>query len=413
MNRLAVLSRTEPARLPAGESGAERRLVSAGAQMDTVAEGETLGQGAAPTAPVSQLPSVPPDRFSAADARSRADSLRVYLTTMPQRLQSAAIPDTNADAEHLRSIVIGLRLHTPSLDLRVYEIPDPDERPHAIRDGLLCRHVAMAIKSGLHWQAVVVTESHQMALSLSCSERRNCVSLILLDSAYKRQGLDKFAALKWTNVIEQIGTGLNRLGAAEEEPTRLALTVCGSSAQLTIEGCTIFALAAARKMATDPEFGDLRRSRLEALENDVLAPGLHHLDAMYLPPAFMKHATSKRVIREYLDARRRLAPSGLPPRADVEQVASASKRPRLETSPSPTQMLTERFENFKVKRGLAAFPGSAARPIEYSNSYEHKRIALIRKAIEGLEKTANATSELCHETPRRPEASHQRDERAP
>ena len=121
---------------------------------------------------------------------------------------------------------------------------------------------------------------------------------------------------------------------------------------------------------------------LQGIASGRIRPGVNHLSAdRLLPPSFFKHATSGNVIGRYVDA------------CDAGRTAAEARRQAGFTGwqrdwpdgQAPVnkkgQTLQQRHAAHSITRESRRDPG---RLLTYSNSYEAKRIELIREALTHL-----------------------------
>lgn len=111
---------------------------------------------------------------------------------------------------------------------------------------------------------------------------------------------------------------------------------------------------------------------LDLIRGGTGSPGFGVMPAHLLPPAFFKHANSGRDIRDYLVAR-----------SGAAQAAAQPLGPRQVIDPivnKKGQSLLQRHASHLVER-----PASMGdKMIRFSNSYEAKRIELVRIALAQL-----------------------------
>jgi hypothetical protein len=113
---------------------------------------------------------------------------------------------------------------------------------------------------------------------------------------------DPFEKRRWLGITQGLEKALQaKLGG--DAPVRLRLTVAGSDAQRSAEGCAVFAISAARKLASDPAIARLHGRVLDLIRGGTGSSGFGVMPPHLLPPAFFKHANSGRDIRDYLVAR--------------------------------------------------------------------------------------------------------------
>jgi hypothetical protein len=238
------------------------------------------------------------------------------------------------------------------------------------RSSLVDRLSAGLGKGGAWCTVLDEAGGHRTALGIQCSSTSHDASLVLVDSL-DIDADDEFEQERWLGITQALEKALQaKVGGTA--PVRLLLTLAGSEAQRSGEGCEIFAISAARKLASEPAIAHLHGKALDSIRGGTGSPGFEALRSQELPPAFFKHANSGRDIRDYLVARSRAA-----------QTAADPQGPRLVIDPivnKKGQSLRERHESHLVER-----PASVGnKTIRYSNSYEAKRIELVRVALAPL-----------------------------
>jgi hypothetical protein len=183
--------------------------------------------------------------------------------------------------------------------------------------------------------------------------------MVLVDS-FSPQLMEQGTAI-WGKALATIARVTQATLAPDAPPVRVHLMTVGASTQKTLSGCSIFALSALKKMASEGFVDRLHDDTLEGMVGEGPSIGVQLVDGSELPASFMKHATSGTVVDAYLDQS---------PLADP----GAAVNHQGET-------LRERHDKHVITRGL----------FTYSNSFEAKRIELVRAALHHL--TAAAPSE--------------------
>lgn len=376
-------ARATPWRTDAAEvqPPAQRRRLSA----DVVPEGLALrASPATGLAPRAALPgtctSQAATTFRPEVAAEHHPELMDYLEDLEQALDEGRTPDT-ADAQFLPELLAGVNAAHPGLQLErhLFELGGP-------KDELLASSLAQRLQdslgSGQAWQGVLTDGDHGTAISLRFSAHTNDVSLLVVDSV----GWGPFDALRkrqaWQATLNTLTDALQARVPDGGKPVRLHLGMTDTGVQKSAEGCHIFAIAAAQKMATDPAIQSQHERALFGLLTGRMAAGVNHLDApRNLPPSLFKHATSKDELKHYIQvssSRRRAA--------QAKRNAGFTGWQRLRPDAmAPVnkkgQNLLERHAAHEVTRPDRAQPG---RSRTYSNSYEHKRIHLVRQALTHL-----------------------------
>lgn len=206
--------------------------------------------------------------------------------------------------------------------------------------------------------------------------------MLLMDSLAWTPGDVQRKHRAWNAVLGVLTGALQQRTAADGSPVRLHLGITSSAVQKSSEGCHIFALAAAKKMASDPAIRALHDRVLLGLTIGRIRAGVSHLDAnRQLPPSLFKHTTSAKVLQRYIEVSRQRLQA-----AQARRQAGFTGWQRLRTDPlAPVnkkgQSLLQRHAAHSVTREDRTQPG---RLLSYSNSYELKRIDLIQEALAHL-----------------------------
>ncbi len=158
------------------------------------------------------------------------------------------------------------------------------------------------------------------------------------------------------------------------------MTFFATNTQKSPEGGAIFALSAAKKLASDPAIRTFQDSVLRKMAAGRYHGGVQFAEegdaARLLPPSLYKHTTSRRVLDQYSMARARHSSAGL-------------DRPDGRVN-KKGQTLRERHTAHTIQRMDFTVDYPLLRT--YSNSYEAKRIDFIRTALAHL----TAQSEARH-----------------
>lgn len=289
-------------------------------------------------------------------------------------------PDT-ADAMFLPELIQGLNAAHPGLKLErhFFELGVPEAELLA---SSLAQRLQQSLGSGQAWRGVLTDGDHATALSLRFSGHTPDVSLLLVDSLTWSPGDVERKRTAWQHTLDTLSAALQARSPKPTPPVRLHLAMVASDVQKSSEGCNIFALSAALKMASDPAIQALHERVLFGLLTGRVPPGVNHLDApRNLPPSMLKHATSKTVLQRYVQAsgeRRRAA------QARREAGFTGWQRVRVDAMGPVNkkgQSLLERHAAHLITREDRTRPG---RMLTYSNSYELKRIDLVRRALAHL-----------------------------
>lgn len=294
------------------------------------------------------------------------------MTHYLQALEAAYAANKPApirDKEFLPDLIAGLNAADPRRKLEYCRLAALDAE--SVCASSLVDRLAEGLGKGGAWCTLLdEAGGHRTALGIHCSSTSPHASLVLVDSL-EIDADDDFEQQRWLGITRALEQALQaKQGGAE--PVRLHLTVAGSEAQRSGEGCAIFAISAARKLASEPAITRLHGKVLGAIHNGTEMPGFHVLPSHQLPPAFFKHANSSRDLRDYLVARSRAA-----------QAAPQPQGPLRVNDPivnKKGQSLTKRFASHVVERPAS----SGDKMIRFSNSYEAKRIELVRIALAQL-----------------------------
>lgn len=312
------------------------------------------------------------------------------LTSYLERLEAAYKDNTNLwpveDIDHLPDIIAGLNAADPALKLYFEVILDEDHpdfsrecMPALIRQSGLAKQIEAELqlepanRSTNGWRAIIDDGGrHRIAMSVQCSKSSNDVSMLVVDSLNLQR--------KWDDVLRVIASNVQSKLDPSAPPIRLHLAFFGAQTQKTDEGCAIFSLSAAKKMASDPAIQTLHDRLLQGLAIGRIAPGVNILTAArHLPPSMFKHATSRRVLENYVKLQRRHRDEAM------ERARNGFKgweRPIVDPDGKVNkqgQTLLQRYEAHETER---------LHPLGYlhmySTSYEAKRIEMIRTALAHL-----------------------------
>jgi YopJ Serine/Threonine acetyltransferase len=300
------------------------------------------------------------DREAAAQSsRPEIAGLASYLNELENAYRENRAPAVN-DIKHLGLIVDGLNMADPGLNL-VFDQVMEDELSDWVEKYKLTERLLQGLGKGDAWRMVVDdgTIDHRYALSVQCSASSNDASLILVDGLEEESEVS-MRITSWSNILGSIGEVLRERMPAADPPIRLHLDVACTTTQRTAEGCDIHALSAARKMAAEPEFAQLHATALHAMVDGPTGESFAALPATDLPPSFFKHSSSGMDLVDNLLKR---------DEAGRDPVVNRGGQTLLERW---TSHMTHRWDAEKGKERW------------YSNSYEAKRIDLIRTALAAL-----------------------------
>lgn len=357
---------------------AQRRRLTADPAPEGLAQRASLATALAPraTLPGPGRSQVTPS-FRPEVGTGHHPELLAYLEDMEQALDEGRTPDT-ADAQFLPELLAGVNAAHPGLQLErhLFELGAPKDELLA---SSLAQRLQNSLGSGQAWQGVLTDGDHGTAISLRFSAHTNDVSLLLVDSV----GWGPFDVQRkrqaWQATLHTLTDALQARLPDGGKPVRLHLGMTDTGVQKSAEGCHIFAITAAKKMATDPAIQSLQERVLFGLLTGRVDAGVNHLDApRNLPPSLFKHATSKDELEHYIQvsgSRRGAA------QAKKRDGFTGWQRPRpdaLAPVNKKGQSLLERHAAHLVTRPDRTQP---ERQRTYSNSYELKRIDMLRQAL--------------------------------
>jgi hypothetical protein len=310
--------------------------------------------------------------------------LTAYLERLEKAYLSDDIPhvDDIKDIDHLGDMIAGLNAADPALKLEYYKAREGDDEQFSFRDSPLADRLAAELGKGTAWRGILDIDDHRTALSIKCSSSSNDVSMVLVNSVgFDLPDIEQVRG-QWRTALEELRTTLQQKLSPSARPVRLDMVFTGSDVQKPREGCCIFALSAAKKMASDPAIEGLHRSTLQDLASGTLRPSVASVSAdVLLPPSFFKHTTSRSVVGRYLETRR--LDHALAVRRGAGDGPGATPDP-FGSPDAPVnkkgQSLQQRFEGHLVNRA------DRDRGVNrtYSNSYEAKRIEIIKTALAHL-----------------------------
>ena len=326
-------------------------------------------------APAPTRPKLP---FDGERARHFYPELTRYLDEVELAYVMNETANTH-DVDFLPELIEGLNAADPTLNLEMHAWM-PEDRDWA-RDSTLVDSIKQRLGSNAAWRAVIEDDAHRMAMSV---RQRGCdVSILMVDSlGYVKEDHECFLS-KTASALASMTAALEQRAGPQAGPVRIHLAVAYADTQKTLEGCAIFALSATRKMASEPLVRMLHERLLDGLDDQRIRPGVTQIDAAsHLPPGFFKHATSSTVVKNFLDVKRTRFQKAMssehvgwamPP---VDPDAPVNKK---------GQLLDQRYAEHLVQR-----PDNEGVVRSYSNSYELKRILLIREALAHLVARAEA-----------------------
>jgi hypothetical protein len=349
------------------------------------ASGPSSSSAAQPTfrlLPAHRFKAPAPPRPKLPFDRERALHFFPELTRYLDEVEFAYLMNETADThdiDFLPELIEGLNAADPALKLETH-VWMPEERNWAPHSSLTYS-IEQRLGSNAAWRAVIEDDDHRLAMSV---RQRGCdVSILMVDSlGYDKEDYVKFSKAT-VNALASMTASLEQRVGPQAGPVRIHLAVAYADTQKTLEGCAIFALSAARKMASEPLVRMLHERLLDGLNDRKIRPGLTRIDAAsHLPPGFFKHTTSRSVVRDFLDVKRTRfqkamssEPVGwaMPP---VDPDAPVNKK---------GQRLDQRYAEHFIER-----PDAEGIVRTFSNSYEMKRILLIREALTHLVARAEA-----------------------
>jgi len=269
------------------------------------------------------------------------------------------------DIDHMESLVEGLNLADPGLKLDYYqELWSDDASVAAIHTAALAERLQAELGKGGAWRAVVDYGEHRNAISVQCSASSNDVSIVLVDSTTENSAHTAHVRQRWADVLNEISAAAQARLGPDTPPVRVHMALLSSGVQKAPEGCCIFALSAAKKMASEGAIRELHTRTLDDVAQGRAQPGVEWQDASpRLPPAFFKHATSRAVVEEYLKV--------LSQRDPAAAQASVNKHGKT---------LLQRYDDNFVQRDDLI----EEKKVSYSMSYEEKRIEMIKTALTHL-----------------------------
>jgi hypothetical protein len=325
-----------------------------------------------PPPPAAAQPgtSAPPRAAKPAYDSDLAWSLYPELTKYLQKREVALESDTVAqpwdikDIRHLPTLIEGLNLADDGLKLDHYHLWNGDVTGSAIHTEALADRLQAELGTGGAWRAVIDYDEHRTAMSVQCSATSNDVSIVLVDSSTESSKNMAHVRQRWADVLNEVTSATQKRLGPGAPPVRLHMTLLASRVHKGLEGCTIFALSAAKKMASEGAIRELHTSMLDDVAQGRAQPGVEWQDArQHLPPAFYKHATSRRVLEDYLGI--------LGQRDPAAAEAAVNKRGKT---------LLQRYDDNFVSRD----DPSDNETIHYSMSYEEKRVEIIKTALAHL-----------------------------
>ncbi|MGA4289965.1 YopJ family acetyltransferase [Ralstonia pseudosolanacearum] len=310
-------------------------------------------------------------------ARKHYPALTGYLERLETAYQSSTPPDPIEDIDHMEAIIKGLNIADPMLNLHFDKICAEDS-PEQIREYVFAKKLEAELRleprqrSSNGWREIIDDGDHRIAMGIQCSKSSNDVSILVIDSrSMDRASFKSETKKKWDRVVTAISPDIQAKLGPSAQPVRLFVAFLAIHTQKSQEGCGIFALSAAKKMASDPAIRKLHKPLLTGMATRQIHQGVVYLvdtPARLLPPSLYKHATSKRVLNDYLVERAR---------------SSLSEWDRQDGRVNKKgQTLLERYAAHEIQRLDRTVDYPLLRT--YSNSYEAKRIGLIRAALASL-----------------------------
>jgi hypothetical protein len=326
------------------------------------ASGASSSSAPRPTAFGPAAVPLPLDRSLAA---KHYPAMAHYLEAL-EAAYAANKPAPIRDKEFLPDLIAGLNAADPRRKLDYCRLAALDAE--SVCASNLVDRLSEGLSRGSAWCTLLdEAGGHRTALGIRCSSTSRDASLLLVDSL-AIDADDPFEKQRWLGITQGLEKALQaKLGG--DAPVRLRLTVAGSDAQRSAEGCAVFAISAARKLASDPAIARLHGRILDLIRGGTGSPGYGVMPPHLLPPAFFKHANSGRDIRDYLVARAGAAQPPGPPRRVIDPIVNKKG-----------QSLLQRHASHLVERQAS----SGEKMNRFSNSYEAKRIELVRIALAQL-----------------------------
>ncbi|GKS84169.1 hypothetical protein AVMA1855_08475 [Acidovorax sp. SUPP1855] len=310
---------------------------------------------------------------------ARAPELLAYLKALEESLDLPHLSFSNKDTRFLPEMVDGLNGADPRLKLDLYAF-DTDHRLTGLTKSGLVTRLKKGMAAQESWQAVLDHGGrHRIALSLKCTQ--DAVSVIVVDSLPHSDLRAQTFSDQWAHLEGQLMHYLNRNRSAELPPAIVQSRIIFSGVQKSQEGCCVFALSAAKKMAAEPDIQAMHDQTLEAMGRGEFEETVPTQKSDALPPSFIKHSTSATEIRQYEKARSKPAHalSDDAPQAVVNRKGQTLQQRHAAhevTRIGPLPPLT--FTSAILEcLGIPREPIS----VRYSNSYEHKRIEFVRGAL--------------------------------
>jgi YopJ Serine/Threonine acetyltransferase len=275
---------------------------------------------------------------------------------------------TFSDYPYLDDMIRGLNAADPTLRLERHDF-SPERNQSEIAQSTLAQQLRQGLRSGQALRVLLDDGLHRTALGIRFSDASNHVSLVLVDGS----DLEPIEAQtkSWEKALALMTGSIQALLAPDEQPIKMHLLLARTVVQKTLTGCSIFALSATKKLASEPFVAALHDKALSAMQSSQVAPAVRCLPGTDLPAAFFKHTTSRTVLTGYLNGKRLEYAKALQPDAPdqsqdlVNPEAAVNKK---------KQTLLQRYEAHVVDRNF----------ITYSNSYELKRIEFVRNALHHL-----------------------------
>ncbi|QUP56322.1 hypothetical protein GO998_21755 (plasmid) [Ralstonia syzygii] len=316
-------------------------------------------------------------------ADRHAPRLAVYLRELLAAYRANETPAVR-DIDFAHEMASALNAADPALKLEIH-----DFAPHAGADGIrnasLTQRLLRGLGSGETWRAVLEAGGHRIALSVQHARSAHDVSLLLIDSVPLKEEAIKRLKNTWDDALRAMANATpTQLDAHAPEkrvqPVRLHLSVMNSKTQKTPDGCLIHALSATKKMASDAAIRTMHERLLQGLARGRVHAGVDVLNAgRHLPPAFFKHATSERVVDTYLDAKRTQF------QASTARALAHRERPDWWHRPPVDPDAPVNRKGQTLARRQAGYMTQRVNTFgvvhTYSNSYEHKRIEIVRNTI--------------------------------
>lgn len=219
-------------------------------------------------------PSVPKPELRMDLARKQYPALTGYLERLEAAYRSNTTLDPIEDIDHLAAIIKGLNIADPMLNLHFDKICAEDT-PENIREYVLAQKLEAELRleprqrSSNGWREIIDDGGHGVAIDVRCSQSSNDVSIFLIESlAEDSKSLKGLRGKTWNRVLKTITSDIQAKLGPSTPPIRLRMTFFATNTRKSADGGSIFALSAAKKMASDPHIHGLQRITLRMVAGD-------------------------------------------------------------------------------------------------------------------------------------------------